>query len=89
MHKKLINALSFDIEDWYHICGTDSVLPIERWKEYESRVERNTEKLLLILDEYNTKATFFMLGWVAENYPSLTKKIFEKGHELASHGYEQ
>lgn len=83
----MINALTIDVEDYYHVGAFESVIPFEDWESYESRVEKNTYRILDILDEYKTAATFFVLGWIAEKHPQLVKTIFERGHEIASHGY--
>lgn len=83
----MINALTIDLEDWYHICGIeDNAIP-SKWAEYESRVIHNTEIVLSILKAYNTKATFFVLGYIAEKEPDLIRAIHKEGHELAIHGY--
>jgi len=77
--------LTVDVEDWFHVCGTGRdtlILPRETW-----RVRQNIEKILALLDGYSQKATFFMLGSVAESDPSLAAMICSAGHELASHGY--
>lgn len=76
-------AFTVDVEDWYH--GIE--LPVNSWSNYERRLEIGLNKILHLLDEHNVKATFFILGWVAENYPTLIKKIAKQRHELASHGY--
>lgn len=78
-----MNAFSIDLEDWYQ--GIE--LPFEDWKNYERRIEKGTDKILELLSQHQTKATFFILGWVAETYPDLVKKIAKEGHEMASHGY--
>jgi len=78
-------VLTVDVEDWYHVCAPDGAAPVpprESW-----RVRRNLEKILALLDEYCQKATFFMLGSVAEIDPSLAPMISSAGHEIASHGY--
>ena len=75
------NILQIDIEDWY--CDLDA----NEWGSYETRVVPATNKILSILKETNNKATFFILGYVAENFPELVEKIEEEGHEIASHGY--
>ena len=81
------NALTIDVEDYFHVSAfADSITP-ESWSERECRVEKNTYKLLEIFDDAGYKATFFILGWVAENYPGLLKDIQQQGHEIASHGY--
>jgi len=82
----MINALGIDVEEWYHICGLN--LPTNLNHAYSSRVEKNTEKILEILDVMKAKATFFVLGAVAKQFPNLIKKIDAAEHEIASHGYQ-
>ncbi len=81
------NILTVDLEDWYHICGIRERLPLESWGRLESRVERNTTRILQVLAESRTKATFFVLGFIAERHPELIRTIHEEGHEIACHGY--
>ncbi len=83
----MLNALSVDVEDYYHVSAFESVIRIEQWGSRESRVERNTHRVLDLLDDYRFKATFFVLGWVAERNPGLVRTIANRGHEVASHGY--
>jgi polysaccharide deacetylase family protein (PEP-CTERM system associated) len=83
----MINALTIDIEDYFQVENFRKHIPFTNWHRYESRVAQNTERILGILDESNTKSTFFVLGWVAERNPELVKKIHRDGHEVASHGY--
>ena len=83
----ITNYLTIDVEDYFHVSAFEKISPPETWAGRECRVERNTDLILNILDEYNVKATFFILGWVAERYPQLTRKIAAQGHEIASHGY--
>ena len=80
----MINALSVDVEDWYHAIET---IPQSDWEKYEDRVVQNTNRVLDIFKEYNQKATFFILGCVAEKHPEIVKRIAEMGHEVATHGY--
>jgi polysaccharide deacetylase family protein (PEP-CTERM system associated) len=80
--------ISFDVEDWFQVENLKGTIDKKDWEEKELRVEKNTQKLLQILDKSNTKATFFVLGWIAERIPELIKDIGRKGHEIASHGYE-
>ena len=61
--------------------------PRSEWATRECRVERNVDRILAMLDQHGTKATFFTLGWIAERYPELVRRIVAEGHELASHGY--
>ena len=79
--------LSFDIEDWFQVENLRGAIERNNWIKEELRVVNNTEKILKILDEYDTKATFFILGWIAEKAPELIYKIHQKGHEIACHGY--
>jgi len=80
----MINLLTVDLEDYFHVSGMADVAPIEKWDDFESRIENNVDILLETLGE--VKATFFVLGWVAEKYPGLIRKIAGSGHEIASHG---
>jgi polysaccharide deacetylase family protein (PEP-CTERM system associated) len=81
------NILTVDLEDWFHICGLEEIIPETRWPSLESRVSVNASKILDILAKRKVKATFFVLGFVAERHPELIKKIDEAGHEVATHGY--
>jgi polysaccharide deacetylase family protein (PEP-CTERM system associated) len=83
----MLNALTIDVEDYYHVSGFESVVRFSDWGRYESRVEQNTLRLLDLLDANQTQATFFVLGWVAERHPHLVRTIQAGGHEVASHGY--
>ena len=83
----MLNALTIDVEDYYHVSAFESVIPYRDWERLESRVEQNTHRILDLLDRYKTKATFFVLGWVAERRPGLIRAISKRGHEVASHGY--
>lgn len=81
------NALTFDIEEYFHAEAFARALRPEEWPGLESRVVDTTERLLDILDYADARATFFVLGWVAERYPALVKDIVGRGHEVACHGY--
>jgi polysaccharide deacetylase family protein (PEP-CTERM system associated) len=83
----VLNALTVDVEDWYHVCAVGEFLPAEKWSEYESRVNQNCEKILDLLRRHDTKVTFFVLGYVAEQNPELVRRFHEEGHEIATHGY--
>ena len=83
----VINALTVDVEDYFHVSAFADVIERDSWTSLESRVERNTGKLLEIFDDASVSATFFVLGWVAERYPKLVQEIIENGHELACHGF--
>ncbi|MCA8957123.1 MAG: polysaccharide deacetylase family protein [Planctomycetes bacterium] len=79
------DTLSVDVEDWYHL-NYDAMAGVER-RDFEPRVERNTERLLALFAEHGARATFFFLGSVAEEYPELVRAAAAAGHEIASHGY--
>ncbi len=81
------NYMTIDVEDYFHVSAFESLSPPTTWSERECRVEKNTQKVLDIMDQYHVKATFFMLGWVADHYPQISKMIAGRGHEIASHGY--
>jgi polysaccharide deacetylase family protein (PEP-CTERM system associated) len=81
------NALTIDVEDYFQVSAFASYIPRDQWPVRPCRVERNVERILAMLDEHGTKATFFTLGWIAERYPLLVRRIVDGGHELASHGY--
>ncbi len=81
------NALSVDVEDWFQVGAFESVIDRDSWDARECRVERNTDAVMALFDEAGIKATFFTLGWVAERYPALIRRIVAAGHEIASHGY--
>ena len=81
------NALTIDVEDYFQVSALAPYIPRDQWDVHECRVERNVERILHMLDDHDTKATFFTLGWIAERYPHLIRSIVDAGHELASHGY--
>ena len=83
----ITNALSIDVEDYFQVSAFENYIPRENWDSLPTNIERNTERILEFLDEYNTHATFFVLGWVAERFPGIIQKISDAGHEVASHGY--
>ncbi len=80
-------ALSIDVEDWFHSENVKRGVSRDSWDRCEPRVERNTMRMLEILDATNTRATFFVLGWVAERNVKLVREIAAAGHEVASHGF--
>jgi polysaccharide deacetylase family protein (PEP-CTERM system associated) len=81
------NALTVDVEEWFHICGPVPAVAADRWGVLPSRVVKTTRLLLDDLSRSGTRATFFVLGWVAERYPELVAEIRGAGHEVGSHGY--
>jgi polysaccharide deacetylase family protein (PEP-CTERM system associated) len=82
------NALSVDVEDWFQVGAFEGVIDKGSWDGLIHRVERNTEAVMALFAEANVKATFFTLGWVANRYPALVRRIAEAGHEVASHGWD-
>lgn len=84
---QLTNALSFDIEEHFQVAAFDAAIDRTTWCDQPSRVARNTHDLLELLQKSAVKATFFILGWVAERQPSLVRAIAAEGHEIACHGY--
>jgi polysaccharide deacetylase family protein (PEP-CTERM system associated) len=83
----IINALTIDVEDYFQVSAFAPHIARSEWNTRECRVERNIDCILEMLARRDTKATFFTLGWIAERYPQLVRKIVQEGHELASHGY--
>lgn len=83
----IINALTVDVEDYFHVNAFRGQVLREEWETYPSRVVRNTRAVLDLLDEHGVHATFFVLGWVAERDPGLVREIQGRGHEVACHGY--
>lgn len=81
------NALTFDVEEYFHAEAFAGVVRPEEWPTLESRVVALTERLLDTLAEARARATFFVLGWVADRHPGLVRKIAGQGHEVACHGY--
>jgi polysaccharide deacetylase family protein (PEP-CTERM system associated) len=79
------NALTIDLEDYYHVSTFSDQMPVSQWASAASRIERNTNILLDLLDSAACKATFFTLGWVAEQHPYLVRRVAERGHEIACH----
>jgi polysaccharide deacetylase family protein (PEP-CTERM system associated) len=82
-----INVMTIDVEDYFHVTNLAQVVPRESWGSHESRVERNTDRLLHTFADCGVTATFFVLGWVAERFPRVITRIAALGHEVASHGY--
>ena len=81
------NALTVDVEDYFHVAALAPSIHRDSWASRESRVVGNTHKLLAIFDQFSVRGTFFVLGWVAERYPQLIKDIAGCGHEIACHGF--
>jgi polysaccharide deacetylase family protein (PEP-CTERM system associated) len=83
----ITNALTIDVEDYFQVSAFAPYIARSDWDHRECRVERNVSRILDLLAAHDTKATFFTLGWIAERYPELIRRIVREGHELASHGY--
>lgn len=83
----VVNAMTVDVEDYFHASAFDRTVARASWDQLESRVVANTRRLLQLFHERNVRGTFFVLGWVADKFPSLVREIANHGHELASHGY--
>ena len=83
----MLNALTIDVEDYFHVEAFANVISSAHWDHYPIRVERNTFRLLELLGRRNVQATFFILGWVADRCPALVRAIVDSGHEIGSHGY--
>ena len=84
---QVVNAITVDVEDYFQVSAFETYIKRSDWGKTPGRVDRNTNRILDIFDRYRVKATFFMLGWVAERYPELVRRMIAEGHELASHGY--
>lgn len=84
----VINALSVDVEDWFQVGAFENVIDRADWSSREMRVEANVDAILALFDDAGVQATFFTLGWVAERFPALIRRIADAGHETASHGYD-
>jgi len=83
----MLNAFTVDVEDYYQVSAFEDQIARADWPNYPARVVDNTRRLLDLLDEHATKATFFILGWTARQFPHLVAQIRDRGHELGSHGF--
>lgn len=79
-----MNILTFDVEEWFHLLDNSSTRSEQQWKTYEVRIHENMDRIFRILEDTNTKATFFIIGWIAKTYPEIVKKIAER-YEIGSH----
>ncbi|MHB8975008.1 MAG: XrtA system polysaccharide deacetylase [Pirellulaceae bacterium] len=87
MPSQTVNAFSVDVEDYFQVSAFEKHVPRASWASIPSRVVNSTRRILELLDRHQTKATFFILGWTARNYPELVREIDAAGHELGSHSY--
>ncbi len=85
---RIRNAMTVDVEDYFQVSAFEGSVDKTEWQTLPCRVEDNTLRILDLFAEHDVKGTFFMLGWVAERYPSLVRRIVAAGHEVASHGWE-
>ena len=83
----MTNALTVDVEDYFQVSAFKPHIPRQQWDSRECRVEHNLGQILEMLERHGSRATFFTLGWLAERYPGMIRRIVDGGHELASHGY--
>src|SRR5207249_11308540 len=86
--RETVNALTVDVEDYYQVEAFTDVVRREDWPRWQSRVEPSTQRLLELFARCDVRATFFILGWVAERHPGLVRAIIAAGHEVACHCYE-
>jgi len=84
----VLNGLSVDVEDWFQVGAFETVIDRKDWDGLTCRVERNCDEILMLFGDAGVKATFFTLGWVAERYPAMMRRIAAEGHEIASHGWD-
>jgi polysaccharide deacetylase family protein (PEP-CTERM system associated) len=83
----IVNAMTVDVEDYFHVSALSHAIDRNSWESIEPRVEASTDKLLEMFGERSHSGTFFILGWVAERHPALVRRIVDAGHEVACHGY--
>ena len=81
------NAMTVDVEDYFQVSAFEHLIDRADWDNLPCRVERNTDRVLALFAEHDVRATFFTLGWVAQRYPQLVRRIADSGHEVASHGF--
>jgi polysaccharide deacetylase family protein (PEP-CTERM system associated) len=81
------HLLTVALEDYFQVGAFKQVIQTDRWYRFETRLERNTHRTLELLDQYDVKATFFVIGWIADRFPELVRKVIDHGHEVASKGY--
>lgn len=80
-----MKILTFDIEEWFHLLDNESTKTTKEWGKYESRIHQNMERVFSILENVNTKASFFVVGWIAEKHPEVVREIIKRGYEIGSH----
>ena len=85
---QIVNALTVDVEDYFQVSAFELCVERRDWEAIPCRIERNMDRILQMFADRDVKATFFTLGWIAERYPQLVRRMVAEGHEVASHGYE-
>ncbi|QOL50959.1 XrtA system polysaccharide deacetylase [Massilia litorea] len=85
--ERIKNAMTCDVEDYFQVSAFAPYISRDSWPTRECRVEANVERILALFEQNDVKGTFFTLGWIAERYPQMVRRIVDAGHELASHGY--
>ena len=81
------NAMTVDVEDYFQVSAFERYVDRDAWETQECRVERNVDRILALFEQHGVKATFFTLGWIAQRYPQMVRRMVDQGHELASHGW--
>jgi len=84
----IVNAMTVDVEDYFQVAAFEDRISRSDWDRLPCRVDANTHRVLDVFAEHRVKGTFFMLGWVAQRYPELVRRLVAEGHEIASHGYD-
>ncbi len=84
---RMRNAMTVDVEDYFQVSAFERYVDRADWDSIDCRVERNVDRILGLFDRHGAKATFFTLGWIAQRYPGMVRRIVDEGHELASHGW--
>ena len=84
-HRGILNAMSVDVEDYFQVSAFERYVPRHDWPHRPTRVEANVDKILSWFDEHEVKGTFFTLGWIAERFPAMVRRIASEGHEVSSH----
>jgi polysaccharide deacetylase family protein (PEP-CTERM system associated) len=85
---EIVNALTIDVEDYFQVSAFSAHVQRSAWESLPSRIEANIDHVLSLLAETRVRATFFSLGWIADRYPAMIRRVFDGGHEIASHGYD-
>lgn len=88
LNGQVLNGLSVDVEDWFQVGAFETVIDRADWDGLDCRVERNCQQILALFEAAGVKGTFFTLGWIAERYPAMMRRIAAAGHEIASHGWD-